>query len=99
MISLEVRPAGVVLPVRARAGARQTGVLGEHDGALKVAVATAPEKGAANRAIIELLCRELDLRSSQITLLSGTTSPRKRFLVSDIAFDELFERVRRALEG
>ncbi|MGE3776880.1 MAG: DUF167 domain-containing protein, partial [Pirellulaceae bacterium] len=47
MIQLERHAQGVVLPVRAHPGARREEVRGEHDGALKVSVAAAPEKGKA----------------------------------------------------
>jgi len=35
------------------------------------------EKGKANDAIIEVLCRELSLRKSQIALLSGANVPQE----------------------
>ncbi len=99
MISLEDHPSGVILLIRARAGARRSAIQGHHDGALKVAVTTAPEKGKANRAIIALLCQELDLKRSQVSLISGTTSPKKRLLVSDIDRDELVRRLRRVIDA
>jgi uncharacterized protein (TIGR00251 family) len=97
MIPLEARADGVVLSVRAKAGARVNALQGVHDGALKVAVVQAPERGKANRAIIELLAETLDLRKSQITLMSGETSTQKRFVISDITPDELTSRIANAL--
>ena len=44
MIALSQHPEGVILPVRAQPGARKTGVLGEHGGALKIAVTAPPEE-------------------------------------------------------
>ena len=99
MIALEVHADGIVLPVRARAGARRSGVEGEHDGALKVSVTEAPEKGKANRAIIAQLAKELSLRKSQIGLLSGETSPTKRFLITGVDRDELAGRLARLGTG
>jgi uncharacterized protein (TIGR00251 family) len=99
MIALEDHPSGVILPVRVRAGARRSAIQGHHDGALKVAVTTAPEKGKANRAVIALLCQELDLKRTQITLISGATSPRKRLLVSAIERDELARRLGRLIDA
>jgi uncharacterized protein YggU (UPF0235/DUF167 family) len=60
---------------------------------LKVAVTQAPERGKANRAIIELLADALGLRKSQITLLSGETSQQKQFLITGIAAEVLAVRV------
>ena len=89
MIELTPHAEGVVLPVRAQPGARRSGIQGQQAGMLKVAVTAAPEKGKANKAIIEVLSRELALRKSQLELLSGETSPQKRFLVRGVSLAEL----------
>lgn len=99
MIALEGRDDGVVLRVQARPAARQTGILGEHDGALKFGVTAAPEKGQANRALIEGLADALNLRRSQFLLLSGTTSRTKRFLVRGLSQSELARRLETALSN
>ncbi len=99
MIPLEPHPEGIILPIRAQSGARRNGLGGEQDGQLKVAVTQVAEKGKANRAIIEVLCRELSLRKSQLELISGETSSRKRFLVRGIAAAELTKRIDAAQSG
>jgi len=97
VIALRDHAAGVILPVRAQPGARVNAVRGEHQGALKVAVTQAPEKGKANRAVIEVLSRELKLARSQFTLLTGETSHDKRFVVSSISTVELTKRLNELL--
>ncbi len=52
MVRLEGNAAGTILLVRAQPGARHNAVLGEHDGALRVAVTAAPDKGKANHPIV-----------------------------------------------
>ncbi|MEQ8790883.1 MAG: DUF167 domain-containing protein [Pirellulaceae bacterium] len=94
MIDLTPHPQGVLLPVRASAGARDNGLRGFQDGALKVAVTQAAEKGKANKAIISVLAKALGLRRSQIELASGPTSSQKRFLVREVTLEAL----RRAIE-
>lgn len=89
MIQLEEHAAGVILPVRAQPGSRRNELKGEQAGALKVAVTQIAEKGKANDAIIDLLCERLDLRKSQIALLSGETAAQKRFLIRDMTVEEL----------
>ncbi|MCC6125061.1 MAG: DUF167 domain-containing protein [Pirellulales bacterium] len=89
MIALESHPDGVVLPVRAQPGSRKNELRGEHEGMLKVCVTQAPEKGKANKAIAEFLAKTLGLKKSQIELLSGETSPRKKFLVRGIEAHDL----------
>ena len=84
MVTLEPHAHGVVIPVRVKPGARRTGVAGEHDGALRVNVTAAPEKGKANQAVIEVLARLLGVAKSSVELLSGATSSQKRFLVHGV---------------
>lgn len=94
MIDLEAVEGGVILPIRAHPGARRNEIRGAQNGMLKVSVTQAPEKGKANKAIVDLLARELSLRRSQIGLLSGETSGQKRFLIAGIALEELASRIR-----
>ncbi len=97
MIALERHAEGTILPVRAHPGARRDEICGEHAGALRVAVTQAPEKGKANKAIAGLLAESLGLRKSQIEILSGETSPQKRFLIRGAGPEELAARVAKAL--
>jgi uncharacterized protein (TIGR00251 family) len=99
MIALEPHPAGVLLPVRAQPGARRNQITGEHNGHLKVAVTQVAEKGKANDAILEVLCESLNLRKSQVELISGETSREKKVLVSGIAMEILAKRITEAIAG
>ena len=93
MLNLQAHADGTILPVRAQPGARRNEIRGVQDGMLKVCVTQAPEKGKANKAIIELLAKTLGLRRSQFELLSGETASQKRFLVRQIAPAELSARI------
>jgi uncharacterized protein (TIGR00251 family) len=64
-------------------------MLGVREGALRVAVTAAPEKGKANRAIAELLAKTLGVSKSSIELISGETSPQKRFLIVGANMDTI----------
>ena len=99
MIEFEPHAEGTILPVRAQPGARRNEIRGEQDGMLKVSVTQVPEKGKANKALVDLLSKELSLRRSQIELVSGETSSQKRFLVRDVPPHELKTRIQRALQA
>ncbi len=90
---------GVTLPLRARPRARQNAVTGSHDGALSVSVTEAPEKGKANDAIIKALAEALDLRRSQLKLIAGASSHRKRVLVQGVTLPELQQRIANVLDA
>ncbi|MEN6405089.1 MAG: DUF167 domain-containing protein [Thermoguttaceae bacterium] len=97
MVELELHPDGIIFPVRALPGARRNQLRGEQDGALKVCVTQSPEKGKATRAVLELLCKTLRLKKSQIELVAGETSRQKRFLVRGLSRDELAARLAEAV--
>jgi uncharacterized protein len=99
MPTLESHPEGTILPVRAQPGARRNEIRGVQDGMLKVCVTQSPEKGKANKAIVELLSKKLSLKKSQIELVAGETSHQKRFLVRGVGVEELANRIRRATES
>jgi uncharacterized protein len=99
MIALEQHAGGTILPVRAHPGARRNEIRPGQDGVLRVSVTQAPEKGKANKAVIVLLARLLSLRKSQLELLSGETSPQKRFLVRGITPAELAQRIDQAIKA
>ncbi len=80
---------GLLLPVLAQPGAKRDGIVGVHDGRLKVAVRQIAEGGKANRALIKLLAREIGLKPNQLTLHAGTGSRRKEILIQGIELQSL----------
>ncbi|HEX5044739.1 MAG TPA: DUF167 domain-containing protein [Candidatus Polarisedimenticolaceae bacterium] len=78
-MTLQVEPAegGCRLRLRVRAGADRDSLDGVHGGALRVRVTVAPEKGKANRRVLELLGEALGLPPSALRLLRGETRPDK----------------------
>lgn len=83
-------PAGAALTVWVVPGARRTEIVGFYGDALRVRVAAPPEKGRANRAVVELL---QDRLNANLRLISGAGSRRKRLLVLGVAPEELSTRV------
>jgi len=96
---IELTPSrdGVLVNVHAQPGARRNAVIGEREGAVRVAVTAPPDKGKANAAILDVLAEALGLRPSQLALVSGETSRRKRILLAGIAPDDARARMDRAL--
>lgn len=91
-LQLEPDPRGVILSVRAHAGARRNAIVGVREGMVRIAVSEAPEKGKANKAIVVVLSKALGISKSAIVLVSGATSSRKRFLIVDSDADAVHER-------
>lgn len=98
MVSCEQTTLGVLLPIKAHAGARRNAVTGTHDGALKISVSQAPEKGKANSAIIEVLADALKISKNRIELYSGQTSSQKKFLIRAVTVQELMSSIEIVLQ-
>ena len=89
MIELADHADGCVVAVRAQPGARRNGIVGEHHGALKVAVTAPAERGRANEAVAALLAAALGLKKSQVELISGVTTRDKRFLLRRVTVEQV----------
>ena len=89
MLDIQLKNNAVILKVRVQPKASRATVLGEHNGALKIAVTAAPDKGKANKAVVELLAKGLRLPKSHIELVAGTTSRDKTFAVRGTSRDAI----------
>ena len=97
MIELEEHSDGIIIPIHARARARQNAIVGEHAGRLKVAVTQAPEKGKANDSILKVIALGLGLRRSRLSLIAGPSSQNKKVLVQGVELDEIRNRINACL--
>ncbi|MCZ6689998.1 MAG: DUF167 domain-containing protein [Planctomycetota bacterium] len=74
-------PEGTVIPVRAVPRAKASRILGEYDGALRVAVAAPPEGGRANGALLSVLAEALGVRQNSLEIKRGRASRDKAILI------------------
>lgn len=82
--ALRQEKEGTVLAVTVVPHAPQNVVAGFRNGRLLVKVSTAPEKGKANEAVLELVAEFLDIAPSALRLLRGQTSRNKFILLQRI---------------
>jgi uncharacterized protein (TIGR00251 family) len=81
-LPVELREGCVLCWIHVTPRARRPGIGGTHGDALRVAVAAAPEAGAANEACLEALARALGVRRADVSLESGARGRRKRVRVA-----------------
>ncbi len=86
----------VLLAVKVVPNASRDKIAGELEGMLKVTVSAAAERGAANKAVCKLIAKALGLRSQQVTVETGRSSPRKTLRLEGQTIATL-EKVLRAL--
>jgi uncharacterized protein (TIGR00251 family) len=89
---LTPHPEGVLVEVWVVAGAMNDQVGGIHDGALRVRTTAPAEAGKANRAVGRLVAGALGGKRGSV--VSGSTSRRKRVLVEGVTVAEARGRLR-----
>ena len=93
-MTMEESSEGVKLAVRVVPNASSNEIEGWHQdetGAdeLKIRVTAAPEKGKANKAVIELLSKSLKIGKSKIVILQGGTGKRKKIFLYEVTLKDM----------
>ena len=79
---IEERDGYCLLRVLVQPKSSKTSIVGIHGDALKIRVASLPEKGVANKECMEILAEALHLKKRDIVLVEGASSRKKVFRVS-----------------
>ena len=77
-IWLKETAEGITLSIYCQPGAKQTRVVGVHDGCLKISIQAPALENKANQALIGWLSKQLRVQQKQIQLISGQNSRFKR---------------------
>jgi uncharacterized protein (TIGR00251 family) len=94
-LTIENVDGGVVFGAKIVPGSSRTRISGILDGKLKVKISAAPEKGKANQHLIEFLAKELGVKKTAVSIISGQTNPIKQIQISGISSDELLEKLKK----
>jgi len=93
-LTLKKADEGVVIAVKIVPGSSPpTRICGLLNGMLKIKVSAAPEKGKANRCLVEFLAKQLGVKCSAINIISGKNSPVKRVQVLGISAETLLRKL------
>jgi uncharacterized protein len=84
---------GVLLRVSAQPRADRPGIQGLRHGALRVRLSAPPEKGRANQELISQLSAFFHVRKSDIHIVSGAASRKKKALLTGIALADIQQRL------
>jgi uncharacterized protein YggU (UPF0235/DUF167 family) len=97
-LAIEDSREGAILALRVKPSAPRAALLGPHgDGALKVSVRAAPERGKANEEVCDLLAASLGLRRAAVAVVRGGAARTKRVLFRGVGAGDLRARLARAL--
>lgn len=81
---LTPKSGGFALAVKVVPGASRTRVAGDYGDGIRVTVTAAPERGAANEAVIDLLAETLKLPRANVQIISGLGNPHKEVLITSL---------------
>jgi uncharacterized protein (TIGR00251 family) len=81
------------LEVKVTPNAGRNEITGWRDDVLQVKIAAAPEKGKANRELIDFLGRVLGVKKSDITIVKGETSRNKSIEIAGISREEIITKI------
>ena len=93
-MNLTEKDGAVVFNVRVVPRASRSEIVGEHDGALKVRIASPPVDGAANTELIRLLAKKFGVSKSDIEIVGGSTSKNKRIKIENLSQSKLEEVIK-----
>jgi len=93
---LEVREtsSGVSFAVRLQPRARKTAIVGELEGALKLAVTAPAIEGRANEALVRFLAELLKVARSSVNIAAGASSRNKVIRVEGLTAEQVRSRLR-----
>ena len=84
---------GVVFVVKIVPGSSRTAACGLLNGMLKIKISAPPERGKANRALLDFLAKQLGVKKNTVALISGHISPVKYVQVSGISAETLLKKL------
>lgn len=89
MVDCTEQDDSITFMVRVAVRSSRSLVAGEHDGALKVRVASPPIEDAANSELRRTLARAFDVSASAVEIIGGQTSKLKRVRVCGARREQL----------
>ncbi len=93
MIKIREMEDGIIIPARIQPNSSKEKIMGEYAEKLKIAVTSPPEKGKANKAIVKALAKWLNIKTSDIQIVSGGKSKDKEIFVRNIAGKDVYRLI------
>ena len=88
------KDGSLIFSIRVIPRAAKSGIAGEHDGVLKLRVASPPVDGAANAEVIKVLAKQFGVSKGDIEIVSGQTSKNKRIKIENLSQSMFEEKIR-----
>ena len=93
MIEFIEKAGDLIVAVRIVFRASKSEIVGEHAGALKIRISSAPIDGAANKELIKLLSKTLSVSRTAIEIISGETSKTKQIKICGTNYKNFLQKI------
>jgi uncharacterized protein (TIGR00251 family) len=84
---------GVVFAVKVVPGSSRMAVCSLLDDMVKIKVSAAPEKGKANKCLLDFLAKQLSVKRNAVKIVSGKGNPVKSVQVMGISVVQLLNKL------
>ena len=91
MINYTENSGAIIFTVRVVPRASKSEIIGEHDGALKVRIASPPVDGAANAELIKVFAKFFDVSKAQVEIMGGQTSKTKQIKIAGLTAEKFLQ--------
>jgi uncharacterized protein len=93
MFRIEETAEGIIIDVKIIPSSSRDSMAGSLEGVLRIKVSAPPEKGKANKSLINFLSKRTGLKNKDISIISGKTNPLKRVKLCNITADKFLKAV------
>jgi uncharacterized protein (TIGR00251 family) len=81
------------LAIKVTPNAGRNEIVGLKEGVLYVKIAAPPDKGKANKELVDFLAGKLGIKKSAILIVKGQTSRHKSIVIEGMGGDEVLRRL------
>ncbi len=92
-LAVEEIDNSVVFNVKVVPGSSRTAFYGLLDDMVKIKVSAAPEKGKANKCLVDFLAKQLGVKKNAVSIISGKTSAVKDIRIIGISVEQLSNKL------
>ena len=89
MVEIIKTDTGFSILLKVKPNAKRNSIVGCHGNRLKVSVTAPPEDGKANKAVIKLIAKKVDIKPAQVEIISGCASRGKKLHVTGVTLQSL----------
>lgn len=86
---LSFRDGEIFLELLVTAKAGRNAIKGMHDARLRISVTAPPDKGKANKAIVDLMSKILSLPKNKLSIFQGLAHRKKTLLIKSSDYDSI----------